>query len=196
MSPVNNLMGAIPRGHYDITTYFVTCTGDNPFEDELDEASYYLGLAEAGLTVLSFTLCFFNSAVRRSLDKIDDIQDSLDDIEDIAQCKTTPAEVDSLLYEGFCQKSFRGVYQIWLGQYLSAAFVLALILAVSLAYCPCCNAPQRLVAPEHPKEKEEDRMICCFDGRKSRSSRIGVGESLSRGCRNTEDGDIELVPST
>ena len=157
-------MGAIPRDNLEITAYYLTCEGENPFQADLDDASLFIGLADAAVNALSLTVCFGNAALLEAQGTINSIESAINSIEGIAQCEPTKEQVGSVIYEGFCQKSFRGVYQIWLGQYLSAAFVLALILAASLAYCPCCNAPPpprpRSVAPED-RDLEDPAEVWC-----------------------------------
>lgn len=137
MEPKQNLLNVIPRNDFETTSYYITCEGENPFQEDLDDANEAIEQAEVGVDLLLATICSGNAALESAASTIDGIQSTLDNIESTAECEPTQDELDDVLYDGFCKKAFRGVYDIWLGQYLAAAFLLTLLLLVSLSFWGC-----------------------------------------------------------
>ena len=172
MSPAKHLLYVIKRRNLDVYDYYLTCEGQSPFQEDLDDASFYAQEAENGVNTLLAGPCAGNAALQDARDTINGIQDTIVDVEDLAECDPIQDEALDTLYEGFCKKTFRGVYGIWLGQYLSAAFLLVLILTASLSYCSCCNAPIPPDDDDDDELQESDR-----SSRRSNGDRSGGGGS-------------------
>ena len=168
MDPTDNVLDIVPEDVYDVTKYYATCNGENPFQDYLDDAEDLISNGEAATNALLNSVCQGNSALQDSLNTIDSIDKKFSDITELSECKPTEQELESVINTGLCDKSFRGIYDIWLGQYLAATLLFLLMILATLCFRrlkPCCffTASQR----GRRAQREEEELLLSYHQRQA-----------------------------
>lgn len=133
MSPVLYVQNLVPRSIFDVTAYYTTCEGSNPLDPSLDDLQTFSTQFQAGLDAV-YAACPFNTYVEACFPIMDDINVVLNTAVGQSSCPPTQSEINEVLEHGICEQGFRGIYSIWLGQYLTASFLLVSTILASLVY--------------------------------------------------------------
>lgn len=134
VEPTDNLIPLLPPGEVsNITSYYSTCVGTNPFEAYLTSAE---NAADEGVAAIDALLivCPNNQYVQSAADQAAMIQPVFDIIANLTECSPTQEQVLSVLNDGVCDEYFNGFFRIWLSQYISAACLLLCTIFMSLLY--------------------------------------------------------------
>ena len=135
MDPIPNTINLVPRDVYNVTSYYTTCQGVNPLQSTIDTANSYVDDMRYGIEqVMTVPGCENNQYLEDSLLVVDDIEGVINDVNAQIICNPTQYQVQQVLESGLCQDSFRGIYTIWLTQYVSAALLLVTTIVISLIY--------------------------------------------------------------
>eukprot|EP00981_Chlorochromonas_danica_P010259 scaffold3058_cov165-Ochromonas_danica.AAC.50 len=133
MSPVLYVQNLVPRSIFDVTAYYTTCEGSNPLDSSLDDLQTFSTNFQIGLDAVN-TACPDNSYVEACFPIMDEINVVLNTAVGQSACPPTQSEINDVLETGICEQGFRGIYSIWLGQYLTASFLLVSTILATLLY--------------------------------------------------------------
>lgn len=133
MDPIVYTNGAVPRSIYDVTYYYTTCNGANPFQSDIDALNEFVVDFNTALVQLE-AACPTNTYVDACFPILDVINSTVININGEIACPPIQDQLNNVLEDGVCDKSFKGLFLIWLGQYLSTALLLATTIVISLTY--------------------------------------------------------------
>lgn len=134
MSPTENLLQTVPRDVYNMTRYYSTCTGTNPIDSSLSSAESLVTQTQTAITTILDNYCHNNTYLIDSLQHITVIDQVFSNITDLSSCSPNQEQLDSVLQDGLCTDTFKGIYVVWLAQFVCAAGILVCTVVVSIAY--------------------------------------------------------------
>lgn len=127
----------IPRDVYNVTSYYATCQGVNPLQSTIDTAQGYVDDIQTGIQatmVYGGASCENNQYLENALSVVTSIDGVINNVIGELGCSPTQYQVQQVLESGLCQDSYRGIYTIWLTQYVTAALLLVITIIISLIY--------------------------------------------------------------
>lgn len=138
ISPTDNLIHLVPVGdeYRDTISYYSTCTGENPFSNDLTAA--FIALEQMNRTLYALTestgLCPNNPYLTTAEHDVDDSYVYLTDINVTSSCPPVMSEINSILHNSLCFDLFGGFYSTWITQYSSTFFLFILCIIASIVY--------------------------------------------------------------
>jgi hypothetical protein len=131
MSPITNAEKIIPSTASNISDYYLTCSGTNSLDiyfTDLQSAVTYLS------SEVTASSCSNSSYLAAALTTLANMNTTITNSEALLTCSTIQNDLITLLETTICTKVFKGVYFIWLGQYLSGSFLLFGTLVMTFLY--------------------------------------------------------------
>ncbi len=124
----------VPTSVANVTSYYVTCAGSNPMNPSLQAAEELVADGERLVTDLLGGVCAGNVYLEQALTVFHSIDVVFANITTSIACPPLQAQFQDVLNTGLCEQSFRGLYTIWVGQFVSTACLLAATIFVALLY--------------------------------------------------------------
>ena len=135
MTPINNTIPLIPPGtNQQVIEYYLTCSGTNPFEDDIQEAYNATALLKASVDTLLSTSCPGNQDLLYVRGNISIINLYLDNITAISDCPPYQEQSDKMLNNAICYQLFIGTYITWICQYVISMGIFFLLITSSTIY--------------------------------------------------------------
>lgn len=135
MDPVSYVPPLVPTDIRNITTYYTTCTGVNPVQSIVSQAETFVGEYEIAIKAVQLQPnCAGNSYLTDALSVLRKVDVTLVNITTELACPPTQSQLVNLLENGLCDKVFKGVYTIWIGQYFSTGSLLFTTIVIALIY--------------------------------------------------------------
>mmetsp|Transcript_128658 Transcript_128658/g.251980 ORF Transcript_128658/g.251980 Transcript_128658/m.251980 type:complete len:490 (-) Transcript_128658:340-1809(-) len=159
MEPTENLLMIAPDSIYNVTSYYLTCNGENPVDDPLSSAEELVDNAQTAIQVILSTTCPGDQYLIHALNETYTIQSVFNNITALTSCPPTKDEAQQLLNDGLCDDFFKGIYTIWLGMFVCGACLLlcAIIAAIgfpAFADKDALNAQEETHAPHMERQDE------------------------------------------
>jgi hypothetical protein len=113
---------------YDVTYYYTTCMGINPFQSDLTNAQDTVNTLQNGIKEL-MTIGKCSSALNQltlSLDETYKMDATLNQIELSLNCSTIQSYYENVFNDDICKDLFTGIYITWLSFYSSCALLFIL----------------------------------------------------------------------
>lgn len=113
---------------YDVTYYFTTCMGINPFQSDLTNAQDTVNTLQNGIKKL-MTIDICSTALNQltlSLDETYKMDTTLNQIESSLNCSTIQSYYKDVFNDDICKDLFTGIYITWLSFYSSFALLFIL----------------------------------------------------------------------
>lgn len=133
MDPIVYTNNLVPRSIYDVTYYYTTCYGTNPFQSDIDALNQFVVDFDAALIQLE-AACPTNTYVDACFPYLDAINSTVVSINTEIACPPLQDQLEHVLNDGLCDESFKGLFLIWLGQYICTGLLLAASIVISLTY--------------------------------------------------------------
>lgn len=120
---------------YPMTSYYLTCSGENPVTAPLGGAYAALDSLYNQVSTLA-SVCPTSVDLQSALAVSLQMNSSLTNITAASTCAPLNAQANSVLQQGLCTQTFQGFFIIWISQYVTAAslFVLAIVMSVVYHY--------------------------------------------------------------
>jgi hypothetical protein len=134
MNPLSNTANLIPRDIYNVTSYYLDCSGVNSLQTDLNDAFLFVDQYDIYINQLLDTTCPGNAYLIESLDVLKTINTTLLSVEGEIACPPIQSQLADVIQTGLCEQSFEGIYSIWLGQYFSVSFIFLVTIIVSIIY--------------------------------------------------------------
>lgn len=137
MAPATYVQGIVPTSITDVTTYYATCVGENPMSSSLDSIVSGVQQEQAYITALLTTGsqdCQNNVWLIDAQSTLNAVLNTVGNITAAIDCPPTQAQLNDVLNNGLCDQSFRGLYTIWVGQYISVTCLFLTTIFVALLY--------------------------------------------------------------
>jgi hypothetical protein len=132
MSPTENLLMLTPDSVYNVTSYYTTCSGTNPFADDLNQAESLVDNGEIAINAVLQTSCPNDQYLEQALQEINHINVVFGKINELIGCQVNQEEAQRVLNDGVCHGVFQGLYFIWVGMFVCGGM---LVLATLAAAC-------------------------------------------------------------
>ena len=113
---------------YDVTYYYTTCMGINPFQSDLTNAQDTVNTLQNGIKKL-MTIDICSTALNQltlSLDETYKMDTTLNQIESSLNCSTIQSYYEDVFNDDICKDLFTGIYITWLSFYSSFALLFIL----------------------------------------------------------------------
>jgi len=136
MEPSDNLIMIAPDDVSDVTTYYTKCIGQNPMQPSLDDAEQLVhsGRQAVNDALLFDATCANDPFLQDALLVFNQIDIVFVHIQALIACPPNQAEVLSVLNDGMCGDTFKGVFVIWLGMFACAGGLFFMSVAAACAF--------------------------------------------------------------
>ena len=133
MEPTQNLLLVAPDSVYNMTAFYTTCVGENPLDSSLQSAEELIADGRAATQAVLDSACPGDQYLQQALGEFDVIDAVFANITALISCPPNQEQTLRVLNDGLCGDAFKGVYTIWLGQFVCAAGVLICSIIVACA---------------------------------------------------------------
>ena len=136
MNPLSNTYGLIPSDIYNITSYYIQCEGSNPLYPPLNELFGFTNQYFVDIQQLyqSSPDCNGNMYLQKSLQELQIMNSTIHNLNWLGYCPPLQSQVSDVLENGLCDLTFQGIYVVWIGQYVTTAFVFGVIVIIAYLY--------------------------------------------------------------
>jgi hypothetical protein len=134
MNPLTYVPTLVPSDVYNVTAYYTTCQGTNPIDSTVTTAVQYTNEYTLAVQTVLATSCPGDVYLENALHVLNEVSYTLTNITSELVCPPTQQQISNLFETGICTKIFRGFFLIWIGQYLSTAFLLCTTLVIAFIY--------------------------------------------------------------
>ena len=143
VSPTENLLKSIPESIYNVTYYYTTCAGTNPLSPDLRFAQAIIVVSDVAVRAVLKEYCPHDTYLLDALSEIVNINAIFRNITSLIACEPNQQQAQSVLNDGLCNDTFKGIYTIWLGQFVCAAALLFCAILAAFSY-PYFNKNEKL----------------------------------------------------
>jgi len=136
MEPSDSLIMIAPDDVSDVAIYYTKCIGQNPMQPSLDDAEQLVrdGRIAVNAALNNNPSCFNGPFLENSLLVFNQIDNVFVHIQALIACPPNQAEVLSVLNDGMCGDTFKGVFVIWLGMFACAGGLFFMSVAAACAF--------------------------------------------------------------
>ena len=135
MDPVTYAVQMAPPGYIrDNIAYYSTCVGTNPSQQYVDDAFSAVATLNTTITTLYSSVCPGNTDLLSMFSTTAAMDASIDAINTDLACPPLQSHWLSLMESDICKDAFEGLYVFWIAQYLTFAFLFALLIISSVIH--------------------------------------------------------------
>jgi len=134
IDPDASVVRVVPEGIKNVTNYYSTCTGENPYLNRVDSASNSVLVMNESLNDLLSNECRGDGYLQLMADDVEGILGTLSDLSQLLICPPINAEYQDFVYKGLCDSFYGGFISIYCAHFVISFILFLLIIVGTIAY--------------------------------------------------------------